>query len=72
MNAIIKIEFDVENFLKEVQQITQNDIPFTEAIMIWCDENDVDVQIITSIIKKNPSIKLTIEQDARGRNMLKK
>ena len=72
MNAIVKIEFDVERFLEEVHRITQSDIPFTEAIMIWCYENDVDIQIISSIIKKNPAIKLVVEQDARGRNMIKK
>jgi hypothetical protein len=72
LSAIVKIEFDVDKFTSEVHCICQDEVSFTEAIMMWCESNGVEIELISSIIKKNLTLKTAVEEDARSRNLLKR
>jgi hypothetical protein len=68
----IKLEFDIVAFESEVAIICEKDIPFCEAIVIWCDQKNVELELLSSIIKKNVVLKARVEEDARKRNLLKR
>jgi hypothetical protein len=68
----IKLEFDIISFEFEVGEIVAKDISFCEAITMWCDKNNVELELLSSIIKKNAVLKARVEEDARKRNLLKR
>ena len=68
----IKLEFDIVAFELEVAAIVEKDIPLCEAMVIWCEERNVELELLSSIIKKNVAMKTRVEEDARKRNLLKR
>lgn len=68
----IKVEFDIVAFELEVAEITEKEIPLCEAIVIWCEQRNVELDILSLIIKKNVALKARVEEDARKRNLLKR
>ena len=68
----IKLEFDISTFELEVGEITAKDISFCEAITMWCEKNNVELELLSGIIKKNVALKARVEEDARKRNLLKR
>ena len=72
MTEDVKVEFDIASFEIEVFEICSRDICLTEAIVIWAEENNVELDLLSSIIKKNSILKSAVEEDARKRNLLKR
>jgi hypothetical protein len=69
----INLEFDIEKFNNEINKLCEDDdIPYIDAILIWCEDNNVEIEVIASIIKKNVETKTKIEEIARKNNLLKK
>jgi hypothetical protein len=68
----IKLEFDIVAFELEVAEITEKNIPFCEAIVMWCEQRNIELELLSSIIKKNAPLKARVEEDARSRNLLKR
>jgi len=66
-------EFDLEKFDLEIIELCKREITLLEAIVIWCDDNNIELDLISQIInKRHPSLKLRIEDQARRNNTLKK
>ena len=72
MSDDLKLEFDITAFETEVSLICCPDVSFTEAIIIWSEGNNVELELISAIIKKNVMLKSRVEEDARSRNLLKR
>lgn len=71
MTSEVKVEFDIVTFEKEVSDICNLDVTFTEAIIMWSERNNIEIELISSIIKKNSILKSRLEEDARMRRLLK-
>lgn len=68
----IKVEFDIIAFELEVAIICDKGISLCEAITIWCEQRNVELELLSTIIKKNVGLKARVEADARQRNLLKR
>jgi Phage late-transcription coactivator len=60
-------------FVKEVEAIASScNIDYLEAIVIWCEKNSVEVEVVAGWIKKEPAIKARLQAEAENLNFLKK
>ena len=66
------IEFDIEKFSKEVDNLCSFDVGYLEAIINWCSKNNFEIETIISIVKKHSEIKNKLFLDATKKNLLKK
>jgi hypothetical protein len=68
----IKVEFDIITFEADLAVYTDKGISLCEAITIWCEKKNVELELLSAIIKKNVLLKARVEADARQRNLLKR
>ena len=47
-------------------------IEYIEAVVIWCESNNFEVEFAADLIKKNPLIKSKIQIEAENLNFMKK
>jgi hypothetical protein len=65
------MEFDQQKFDAEVAILQEKNIDYIEAILEWCEINDVELDIISTIIKKSPENKAKIAVEARKKFLLR-
>jgi len=63
--------FDVNKFNHDVDKMCNNSVDYIDAVITWCERNNVDVEAIANIIKKDPVIKSKLQADAENLNFLK-
>lgn len=66
LNNVIDIVEKLEEIVKE------NEISFLEACLVYCDENDIEVETLGDIIKRNQNMKSKIQVEAEELNFIKK
>lgn len=63
----------LNNFTTEVELITQEKrVNYIDAIVIWCEANNVEVEYVADIIKKDAVMHSKIKADAESLNILKR
>jgi len=67
----MKFVFDSNTFNSEIEKIHNNDVDYIDAITTWCEKNNLDIEVIANIIKKDPVIKSKLQADAENLNYLK-
>lgn len=67
----MKFIFDSNTFNSEIEKIHNNDVDYIDAITTWCEKNNLDIEVIANIIKKDPVIKSKLQADAENLNYLK-
>jgi len=50
----------------------EKDLDFLEAVVHWCDTNDIEIETVVPIIKKDPILKQRLTDVATRKNFLKK
>lgn len=71
---------DIENQITKLTDINEQlediiwkfDIGFIDAIVYYCEQNDVEIETIAKIVKMNSNIKTQIEIEAEQLNYLPK
>ena len=66
MNRIKDILFDIE------QEAEQKDLTFLEAIVDWCEKNNVEVELLAVEIRKNEKYRIKMQLEAERLNYIKK
>jgi Phage late-transcription coactivator len=57
----------------EIEQIVINHaMPYIDAVIFYCEKNDIDIEIAASYIKESPKIRSEIEIEGENLNFLKK
>jgi predicted aldo/keto reductase-like oxidoreductase len=69
---LIKVEFDIENFNQDIQRMLDSGVGYVEAIIEYCDKNQIEIEVMASIIKKSPQNKEKLLLDATKNRLLKK
>ena len=65
------IEFDIVKFTEEVNSLCEQDIDYLDAVLQWCQENDVEVEIVAAHIKKSSEHKGRMTDIARKKFLIK-
>jgi hypothetical protein len=67
----MKFVFDSNTFNSEIEKIRNHDVDYIDAITTWCEKNNLDIEVIANIIKKDPVLKSKLQADAENLNYLK-
>lgn len=66
----IKSESD---FIKEIEKmVKEKNIEYFEAVLLYCEKYNVEVETVAAIVKQNSALKSKIQIEAENINMLKK
>jgi HD-like signal output (HDOD) protein len=63
--------FDDMKFKADIERMCSFGTDYIDAITTWCEKNNLDIEVIANIIKKDPVIKSRIQADAESLNFLK-
>ena len=60
-------------FIKEIEKIcASKNIEYIDAVLLWCERNNLEVEIAAAWIKKDPAMKSKIQAEAENLNVLKR
>lgn len=61
------------DFIKEIEGLVHSkNLNFFDAVLHYCELNNIEVETAASIIKQNSVIKARIQYEAENLNMMKK
>ncbi len=75
MSVEIKSITTLSEFSKDIEQIvkeSQTQINYIDAVVMWCEERNVDIEQAASFVKRSQVIKAKIEVNATDLNFLPK
>lgn len=60
-------------FVDEVEKICQEkNIEYIDAVVFWCEKNNLEIEQAAYWIKKDPSMRAKIQAEAENLNILKR
>jgi hypothetical protein len=61
------------NFVEEIEKLCRTkNIEYIDAVLFWCDKNNLEVETAAYWIKKDPAMKAKIQAEAEILNVLKR
>ena len=61
-----------ESFANEIEEIVwMKDVSYTDSVVIWCNENNYELEAAALLIKKDPVLRSKIKDEAETVNLLK-
>ena len=61
------------DFVKEIEKIVvQKNIDFFEAVIYYCEINNIEVETAAALVKQNSVLKAKIQYEAENLNMIRK
>lgn len=67
------INISYETFSKQIELLCeQKNIEYIDAIIHWCEFNNIEVEYAANLIKKNQVLKLKVQREAENLNYIKK
>lgn len=61
------------SFIEDIETLCANkNIEYIDAIIMWCEKNNLEIEYAAEIIKKNPLIKSKVQYEAENLNFLQK
>jgi len=73
MSVEIKSITTLSEFNKDIEEmVKQSQLNYIEAVVIWCEERNVDIEQAASFVKRSQVIKAKIEVNATDLNFLAK
>ena len=68
----LKIKTSVK-FAEEIEELVwQYDIDYIDAVMLYCEQNNLEVETVASLVKGNANLKSRMQSDAENLNFLPK
>jgi hypothetical protein len=63
----------INNFVEEIEKLCRTkNIDYIDAVVIWCEKNNLEVESAAYWIKKDPAMKAKIQAEAENLNVLKR
>lgn len=63
----------VSKFAAEIRALCEEkNMEYIDAVIHWCELNDVEVEYAADMIKRDPTIRLHIQTEAENLNFLKR
>ena len=61
-----------ESFANEIEEIVwMKDVSYTDSVVLWCEENNYELEAAALLIKKDPVLRSKIKDEAETANLLK-
>lgn len=61
------------DFVKEIDRLVKvKNMEYFEAVMHYCESNDIEVETVASLVKQNSALKSKIQLEAEKVNLVKK
>ena len=71
--SLISIVNSNSSFSTEIEKmVSKNNIEYIDAIILWCQKNNFEVEYAANMIKKDPVLKSKVQNEAENLNVLKK
>ena len=71
MNSTISIRTK-SSISKQIEELhSSKNLNYLEAIMLWCENNDMEIDEIAHLIKKDLELKLKLQKEGEGNHLLK-
>jgi hypothetical protein len=65
--------FKNSNFVEEIEKLCfEKNIEYIDAIVFWCEKNNLEIETAAYWIKKDPVMRFKIQVEAENLNILKK
>lgn len=65
--------FKNSNFVEEIEVLCKDkNIEYIDAIVFWCEKNNLEVETAAYWIKKDPAMKSKVQAEAENLNILKR
>lgn len=62
-----------QQFIEEIETICKSrKVEYIDAIVMWCDKNNIEVETAAAWIKKDSSLKSKVQAEAEDLNILKR
>ena len=62
-----------QEFSKEIENLIElHDIEYFEAIMMYVEKNNIDVEVVASLVKHNSVMKSKLAEECQKLNLLEK
>jgi len=62
-----------QEFSREIENLIElHDIEYFEAIMMYVEKNNIDVEVVASLVKHNSVMKSKLEEECQKLNLLEK
>jgi len=63
----------VNKFVEEVEKLCRTkNIEYIDAVVLWCEKNNLEVETAAYWIKKDPTMRSKIQAEAENLNVLKR
>jgi len=63
----------VSTFIEDIEKLTNgNEIYFMDAVVLYCENNNIEIESVAKFIRKNAILKARIQEEAEELNFLKK
>lgn len=63
----------IMNFIEDIEKLhNENDIDYIDAVVMWSEQNNIDIEILANYIKKDSMLRSKIQVEAQNLNFLKK
>lgn len=60
-------------FVKEIEKLViQKQIEFFDAVLLYCEINNIEVETAAALVKQNSVLKAKIQYEAENLNMIRK
>jgi hypothetical protein len=64
---------NINTFVEEIEILCrEKNIKYIDAIIMWCEKNNLDEETAAYWIKRDQTMKLKVQAEAEGLNFLKK
>jgi hypothetical protein len=61
------------NFVTEIENLCRHkNMEYIDAVVHWCEKNNVEIEYAASYIKKDQVFKLKIQEEAENLNFMKR
>lgn len=62
-----------EDFTREIETLVRTkNIEFFEAVLHYCEINNIEVEVAASLVKQNGALKAKIQYEAENLNLVKR
>ena len=69
----IRVKMVKNNFVEEVESLCRDkNIEYIDAIVLWCEKNNLEIEAAAYWIKKDPTMRSKIQAEAENLNFLKR
>lgn len=67
------LTLSANSFAAEIDKMCQDKgIEYIDAVVLWCEKNNIEVEYAANLIKKDPVFKSKIQVEAENLNILKR